>query len=51
MKNETEGIPITALREIKILKKLQHPNIVSIVCIIVQRKVILRCEMRPISHA
>ncbi|KAF8324306.1 kinase-like domain-containing protein [Cantharellus anzutake] len=37
MKNETEGVPITALREIRILKRLKHRNIVSIVCIIVQR--------------
>jgi serine/threonine protein kinase len=38
MKDETEGVPITALREIKILKKLIHPNIVSVVSMIVQRK-------------
>jgi serine/threonine-protein kinase BUR1 len=28
--NENEGIPITALREIKILKSLCHPNIVNL---------------------
>ncbi len=28
LKNEREGFPITAIREIKILKKLEHKNIV-----------------------
>ncbi len=28
MDNEKEGFPITALREIKILKQLNHPSIV-----------------------
>lgn len=28
MEKETEGFPITALREIKILRELQHPNII-----------------------
>lgn len=37
MKNETEGVPITALREIRILKQLDHPSIVSLVTMIVQR--------------
>lgn len=30
MHNENEGIPITALREIKILKRLRHENIVPL---------------------
>ncbi|KAJ3035650.1 serine/threonine protein kinase, CMGC, CDC2/CDK sub [Rhizophlyctis rosea] len=30
MHNEKEGMPITALREIKLLKKLRHPNIVTL---------------------
>ena len=30
MHNEKEGMPITALREIKILKALQHPCIIDI---------------------
>jgi len=30
MDNEKEGFPITAIREIKILKELRHPNIVQL---------------------
>ena len=30
MHNEKEGMPVTALREIKILKMLQHPCIVDL---------------------
>ncbi|KAI0322960.1 kinase-like domain-containing protein [Amylostereum chailletii] len=30
MHNEKEGMPVTALREIKILKALRHPNIVEL---------------------
>lgn len=29
MENETEGFPITALREIMLLKRLKHPNIID----------------------
>lgn len=28
--NEKEGFPITAVREIKILRQLNHPNIVNL---------------------
>lgn len=31
MHNEKEGMPVTALREIKILKALNHPCIVDLV--------------------
>ncbi|KAG0202989.1 serine/threonine protein kinase, CMGC, CDC2/CDK sub [Mortierella sp. GBA30] len=36
MHNENEGIPITALREIKILKRLRHENIVPLHDIAIQ---------------
>lgn len=29
LENEKEGFPITAVREIKILRQLNHPNIVN----------------------
>ncbi|KAL1914394.1 uncharacterized protein VTP21DRAFT_8912 [Calcarisporiella thermophila] len=34
---ETDGVPITALREIKILKRLQHHNIVPLIDIAIQK--------------
>jgi len=36
MHNEKEGMPITALREIRILKKLRHPNVVHLREVVVQ---------------
>ncbi|GAA5800918.1 kinase-like domain-containing protein [Helicostylum pulchrum] len=38
MHNEKEGIPITAIREIKILKQLNHKNIVPLTDIAVERE-------------
>ena len=35
MHNEKDGMPITALREIKILKALDHKNIVKVLDIVV----------------
>lgn len=35
MHQEKDGMPITALREIKILKALDHPNIVKVLDIVV----------------
>ena len=35
MHNEKDGMPITALREIKILKALNHKNIVKVLDIVV----------------
>lgn len=37
MHNEKEGMPVTALREIKILKALKHTCIINIVDMIVVR--------------
>ena len=37
MHNEKEGMPVTALREIKILKALKHSCIINIVDMIVVR--------------
>ena len=34
MDHEKEGFPITAMREIKILKQLQHPSIVCLIEIV-----------------
>jgi serine/threonine-protein kinase BUR1 len=42
MHNEKEGMPVTALREIKILKALQHPCIINIVDMIVVRSELIR---------
>jgi len=38
MAKEEEGFPITALREIQILKKLKHKNIVNLKDIVVSRR-------------
>ncbi|KAI8059273.1 kinase-like domain-containing protein [Gongronella butleri] len=37
MHNEKDGVPITAIREIKILKQLNHKNIVPLIDIAVER--------------
>lgn len=37
MHNEQEGMPVTALREIKILKSLCHPSVVDILDMFVVR--------------
>ena len=38
MHHEKEGFPITALREIKLLKLLSHPNILKLEEVVVERK-------------
>ena len=37
MHNEKEGMPVTALREIKILKALKHRNVVELIDMFVVR--------------
>ena len=41
LENEKEGFPITAVREIKILRQLQHPNIVNLREIVTDKRVAL----------
>jgi cyclin-dependent kinase 1 len=36
LENDEEGIPSTAVREISMLKELQHPNIVDLQCVIME---------------
>ena len=36
LESEEEGVPSTAIREISLLKELQHPNIVSLQDVIMQ---------------
>lgn len=38
LENEKEGFPITAVREIKILRQLQHPNIVNMIEIVTDKQ-------------
>lgn len=38
LEQEKEGFPITAIREIKILKQLQHKNIVSLLEIVTSER-------------
>ena len=37
MHNESEGMPVTALREIRILKALEHRNVLPLLDMIVAR--------------
>ncbi|KAI0053123.1 Pkinase-domain-containing protein [Auriscalpium vulgare] len=46
MHNEKEGMPVTALREIKILKALDHPNVVELLDMFVVRS---KGKDRPLS--
>ena len=41
LENEKEGFPITAVREIKILRQLQHPNIVNMIEIVTDKQVLI----------
>ena len=38
LENEREGFPITAVREIKILRQLDHPNIVNLMEIVTDKQ-------------
>lgn len=38
LENEKEGFPITAIREIKILRQLNHPNIVNLMEIVTDKQ-------------
>jgi len=46
---EREGFPITAIREIKILKSLSHPNIVDLKEIVTSRNRGIKGHKRPVS--
>ena len=37
LEKETEGFPITAIREIKILKAVDHPNVIKLLDIVTSR--------------
>lgn len=37
LENEEEGVPSTAIREISILKELQHPNVVKLIEVIISQ--------------
>jgi cyclin-dependent kinase 12/13 len=41
MDQEKEGFPITAMREIKILKRLNHPNIVKLKEVVTSKRKII----------
>ncbi|KAL3085250.1 hypothetical protein niasHS_010319 [Heterodera schachtii] len=47
LENEKEGFPITAVREIKILRQLDHPNIVKLLDIVTDRTGPASAEQSP----
>ncbi|CAA2993396.1 cyclin-dependent kinase c-2 [Olea europaea subsp. europaea] len=48
MDNEKEGFPITAIREIKILKKLQHENVIKLKEIVTSPGIMLNSTLKDV---
>jgi len=51
LENEKEGFPITAVREIKILRQLDHPNIVKLFDIVTDRNAPGSAEQSPMQQS
>ena len=45
LESEEEGVPSTAIREISLLKELQHPNIVKLMEVIMQENRFVRSSI------
>ena len=49
LENEKEGFPITAIREIKILRQLNHANIVNLKEIVTDKRDALEFQKVPFA--